>query len=237
MDAAPPALYEVHVEECLGEGLVADSRHPLPHQFECLVQRQLARAEDLQAVVEDGDLDVPPCEIAAVQRAVDEQFPNGHGRNFVDILTIEAVDARAKPDVPKDELQGLFLLVLDGAVEFAPVKENSLLRPLEKCALNHGRQPPMPRQQGEGVGGNHLAVLLRQDAPGEQLRGRDVLDPALVGVLQAVGARGLLQGTAKPGDVPVVSLKVNADRLVEETSGALEHQFPDHIFGGLAGLG
>ena len=77
---------------------------------------------------------------------INQNFTDGVGRNFVNILTVKPFDSCAKLDIAKNELIGLFLLLLYRPFIFAFVYEVAFHRSFEDSALRHGWKKIMTGQ-------------------------------------------------------------------------------------------
>ena len=128
-------------------------------------------------------------------------------------------------DVAQHKLVGLLDELLRRAVIFTTIHERRLGGTFEHAALHDGTHRLITREDRIGMSGNQLSLMLGEHTPRKQLIECDRFDR--FGSFGRVRLSRGGHGCAQRFDVLSGSRQTRADRLIEASVAALEHQLLD----------
>ena len=134
---------------------------------------------------------------------VRDDFADGVNGQFVEILTIETVDAGAPVNVAQDKLNGRFNLFINGAVELFAINEDGASQPLKKGTADAcvGMFGKVAREQLKSRGGKEPAVVFMNQMLGYELCLSDGASGGFFPQIETSGFSVLKKAAAEVGDV------------------------------------
>ena len=215
-------LNQLHIGKRISQRFISDFGISFLHTLYGLTHRQLSGRGDFQPVIIYRNLYHPVIQIAAMYHRIDNQLTDGIRRNFIDILSINALKCCSEMNVPKDKLVRFLDLLPQRAVIFSPIHKNFFGSAFEYTTLRSNVKSTVASQNSKGVRWIVFSIPFNQNSPGTQLLSADILDGCLMFLTASILYSLFFHGRAKAVNLPIRDSQSSTQNLIEMTVTALK---------------